>query len=138
MRSLFLALLAVPILLGANQAHALNLCARIDKATGEPRENASIRFRSECRKGEASFGTAADLAMIRENRADIDAAHSDSQPARRAASRPATAKASDGCGLTVTAGNAVFNACNVRVQSGEGATWGMGAPLGGTVNGLET
>ena len=137
MRSLLLALLAVPVLLGANQAHALNLCARIDQATGEPRDGASIRFRVECRKGEASFGTAADLAMIRANRADLDDARADidaalgaGEPARIAAARPATtASASSRCGLTVTAGNAVFNACNVHVRSGSGST-------SGTINGL--
>ena len=137
MRNLLLALLAAPALLGADHAHALNLCARIDQATGEPRDGASIRFRVECRRGEASFGTAADLAMIRENRADIDAAHGDGEAAQVAAARPASAaSASSGCGLTVTAGNAVFNACNVHVQSGEGATWGTGTVFSGTVNGL--
>ena len=64
MRSLLLTLLAVPVLLGANQAHALNLCARIDQATGEPRDGASIKLRSQCRDGETAIGTAGGACWI--------------------------------------------------------------------------
>ena len=104
MRNSLMALLVA--LLSAHQAHELNLCARIDKASGAPKDGAAIRFRVECRKGEASFGTAGDLAMIRAIRADvdtiseaIDAAHGGREPGRVAIVEPATiAKAASGCG----------------------------------------
>ena len=79
----------------------------------------------------------ANRAALDEHRTDIDtnsqaidAAHSDSEPARIAAFRPATiAKAANGCGLRVTGDGAFFEKCNVHVQSGSGST-------SGTINGF--
>lgn len=137
MANLFLALLLLPALVGANPAFALELCAKIDKDTGEPRDGATIKLRATCRVKkngdpvEVSIGTTEQLAAIATNTTDIATNRSDISANTAALADKAELPCATQVGTDV-----VFEGCNVHVRSGEGATWGTGTRYAGTVNGL--
>ena len=110
MKKLFLTLLIVPVLLGANPAFALELCAKIDKDTGDPVE--------------VSIGTTEQLADIATNTTDISTN-----------TAALAGKAELPCATQVGT-DVFFEGWNVHVRSGSGATWGTGTQYAGTVNGL--
>ena len=136
MKKLFLTLLIVPVLLGANPAFALELCAKIDKDTGQPRDGATIKLRATCKAKkngdpvEVSIGTTEQLADIATNTTDIATNRTDISTNTAALAGKAELPSATQVGTDV-----FFEGCNVHVHSGSGATWGTGTHYAGTVNG---
>ncbi|MCH2187210.1 hypothetical protein MK280_15205 [Myxococcota bacterium] len=97
-------LLILAALLGANPVHALELCAKIDKNTGEPKDGTTIKLRATCKVKkngapiEVSIGTTEQLAAITE---------------LPCASQVGT--------------NVIFEGCTVHMRSGEGRRGGRAA-----------
>ena len=111
-------------------ANALELCAILDKKTGELKEGSPIKLRSVCKTKkngtpiEVSIGTTEGLAAAAANTAAT---------AANTAAREDLAKY-----VEVDTTNHVvrFTGANVQIRSGAGASWGTGDDDSPDVNGL--